>query len=517
MGKVILERVKNTRTMLRKHIIETILNEFDEQCMLLNHDDRREKYKKMLESPFRFFRGSAYLFYFDMTKVPFSFHTPEDKPTWIQGDLHMENFGAFQNEKGDIVYDVNDFDEGYIGSYLYDILRMSISIALFCDEQSFSVKEQKKRIVHFLEAYYQQLKRFNKGKDDPFTLTFTKENTEGPVRKVLQKLVKRQSNHLLKDITFINEEQKRVFAWSDEIQPVSEEERATFEALFEAYYDSLDAENKQDRSYYSIKDIARKHGTGTASIGLDRYYILIEGGKEANGIDDLVLEVKEVRTPIPAYFLPYQEQFWNKYEHQGERVIATQKAMHHLEDPHLGYLTIDDRYFYVRERSPYKKKVKASQLKTIEDMDLTLEIMGKITAKIHARADADFESELFSHHSEVEILKAIGNEFDVFCNQIVFSAITYKEQVKRDYEVFCQLAADKFGLVVQEDSVEEEVKVETEETVEQNEQRSRKNRRSRVSGTSRTSRNGRASGTSRIRGANRKRRNGRSRLKKFRK
>lgn len=474
MGNVILERVRNTRKTLRKHIIETILNEFDEQCMNLHQDDRREKYRKMLDSPFRFFRGSAYLFYFDMAKVPFSFHTPEDKPTWIQGDLHMENFGAFQNEKGDIVYDVNDFDEGYIGSYLYDILRMSVSIALFCDAQSFSEKEQKKRIIHYLESYYQQLKRFNKQKDNPFTLTFTKENAKGPVRKVLQKLTKRQSNHLLKDITYINEEQKRVFAWSDEIQPVSVEERATLEALFEAYYDSLDAENKQDCSYYSIKDIARKHGTGTASIGLDRYYILIEGGKEANGIDDLVLEVKEVRTAIPAYFLPYREHFWNKYEHQGERVVATQKAMHHLEDPHLGYLTIDDRYFYVRERSPYKKKVKASQLQTVEDMDLTLEIMGKITAKIHARADADFESELFNHHSEAEILKAIGDEFDAFCNQIVFSAITYKEQVKSDYEIFCQLAADKFGLVEhieqEEEHLENVESVKLEEQVEKEEE-----------------------------------------------
>lgn len=449
MGKVMLDRVKNTRTMLRKHIIETILNEFNEQSMMLNQDNRREKYHKMMENPFRFYRGSAYLFYYDITKIPFSFHTPEDKPTWIQGDLHIENFGAFQNEKGEIVYDVNDFDEGYIGSYLYDILRMSVSIALFCDAQSLSEEEQRKRIVQYLKSYYQQLKRFNKGKDDPLTLTFTKDNTKGPVRKVLKKLVKRQSDHLLKDITYINEDQKRVFAWSDEIKPISDKERATLESLSEAYFESLDVENKQDRSYYVIKDIARKHGTGTASIGLDRYYILIEGGKESHGIDDLVLEVKEVRTPIPAYFLPYREQFWEKYEHQGERVVATQKAMHHLEDPHLGYLTIDERHFYVRERSPYKKKVKANHLQTIEDIDSTLEIMGKITAKIHARADVDFESDLFSHHSEVEILKAIGNEFDTFCTQIVFSSMAYKEQVKVDYELFCQLVAKKFEKVEQ--------------------------------------------------------------------
>lgn len=441
---VMLERVKNTRKVLRKHIIETILNEFDEQCMELDHDKRKIKYTKMIESPFRFFRGSAYLFYYDMTKIPFSFHTPEDKPTWIQGDLHMENFGAFQNEKGKIVYDVNDFDEGYIGSYLYDVLRMSVSIALYGEAQGLTEQEQKERIVHYLQAYYRQLKRFKNGKDDPFTLIFTEENTKGPVRKVLKKLAKKQRTQLLTDITSVNDEGKRVFAWSDEIQPVSEEVRQSLTSVSEDYFHSLDEENKQEKSFYDIKDIACKHGTGTASIGLDRFYILIEGNKEAADVDDIILEVKEVRTPVPAYFLPYRQLFWDKYGHQGERVVETQKAMQHLEDPHLGFVTMDDRHFYVRERSPYKKKVKADKLLTAEDFDLTLETMGKVTAKIHARADVDSEEELFSHHSEEEILRAIGDRFDIFCVQIVFAAITYKEQVKADYEIFCQWVEEEF-------------------------------------------------------------------------
>lgn len=442
--ELLLDRVKHTREVLRKHIIETILNEFDDQCMKLDHDKRKIKYTKMIESPFRFFRGSAYLFYYDMTKIPFSFHTDKDTPTWIQGDLHMENFGAFQNEKGDIVYDVNDFDEGYIGSYLYDILRMSVSIALYCEAQGLTVEEQKKRIANYLKAYYEQLKRFKKGKDDPFTLMFTKENTKGPVKKVLKKLEKRQRDHLLKDITYINDENKRVFTWSEEIQPVSESEKNTLESLTEAYFNSIDAEDKKDITFYTIKDIARKHGTGTASIGLDRYYILIEGNEDTKGVDDLVLEVKEVRTPIPAYFLPYRDRFWEKYEHQGKRVVETQKAMHHLEDPYLGYFTIDGRDFYVRERSPYKKKVKADQLLTTEDFDQTLEIMGKITAKIHARADVDTERELFSHESEEEILEAIGDNFDLFSAQIVFVATSYKEQVNHDYKLFCQWVTENF-------------------------------------------------------------------------
>ena len=61
LGTVMLSRVKNTRKMLRQHIIETILNEFDEQCIELTREQRKEKYKKMMESPFRFFRGKRLL------------------------------------------------------------------------------------------------------------------------------------------------------------------------------------------------------------------------------------------------------------------------------------------------------------------------------------------------------------------------------------------------------------------------------------------------------------------------
>ena len=81
------------------------------------------------------------------------------------------------------------------------------------------------------------------------------------------------------------------------------------------------------------------------------------------------------------------------------------KRWHHLEDPYLGYLTIEDRHFYV-QRSPYKRKIKAKLLQTTEDMDSTVDIMGKIPAKIHSRADVDFQEDLFSYESEQEISKS---------------------------------------------------------------------------------------------------------------
>ncbi|MBS2970986.1 DUF2252 domain-containing protein [Metabacillus sp. KIGAM252] len=434
----IADRANTTRRKLRYQTIDTILNEFDGEIMGLNREMRAEKYRKMAESPFRFYRGSAYLFYFDVTKIPFSFHTPEDKPIWIQGDLHIENFGAFQNEKGDFVYDVNDFDEGTMGSYLYDVLRMSVSIALFCQAEGYDDQEQEERIRTYLNAYCQQMKRFAKGKDDPVTLYFTADNTKNPVRKLLKKLKKRRMNKLLDDFTEMNVDGIRRFKWSEEILSADEAERVMIQNVWEDYIRTLDEADQKDLAFYHIKDIARKQGSGTASIGLDRFYVLIEGEKGEQDLDDLVLEVKEVRAPIPGFFLPAGNDFWEEHFHQGERVIATQKAMHHHEDPFLGYVTMDGRHFYIRERSPVKKKLKAKHIEGPQAMDEALDTMGKITAKIHARADADLEDSFICHHSEIEIAKAIGPDTGRFTDQLSFAAMTYKRRVNADYALFCE-------------------------------------------------------------------------------
>lgn len=428
MEHALLEQVKHTRAFLRKELLATIFTEFDQQCMALTKEQRQAKYQKMLESPFRFFRGSAYLFYYDTTKIPSIFHTATMKPTWIQGDMHMDNFGAFQNESGTIVFDINDFDEGYVGSYLYDLLRMSVSIALYLEEQGLHTATQEMAIQSFLTSYIQQLQRFQQKKDDPFTLIFTKDNTTGPIKKVLKKLGKQQREQFLQKIAHLTEDGQHIFQWSEELQPVSAEE---YSAIIEAL------------PHYKVKDIAIKYGSGTASIGLKRYYILIEGGDDTQHADDVVLEMKEVRTAIPSYFLPYHEAFWTHYEHQGARVVGTQKAMHHLEDPYLAYLTINDQQFYIRERSPFKKKVKPKNYKELEDYFATTAIMGRIAAKAHARADIDY-SAVFTYHSEDEILQVIQATPDTFSKEIILQALSYKEIVYADYAQFQDLINEWF-------------------------------------------------------------------------
>jgi uncharacterized protein (DUF2252 family) len=431
----ITEVVKHTKRKLRGLTLSRVLEEFDGEIMGLSDEKRILKYSKMRGSAYLFFRGSAYLFYFDVGSEWLPYHTDPERPTWIQGDLHFENFGAFRSGKGRIVFDVNDFDEGCTGSYLYDILRMSVSLYLVMADNDLSEQEQTDTVRAYLTAYADQIRRYADRKDDPGDLVFDEATTKGPVRKLLRKTEQLASSNFIEKITLV-EAGRRMFRWSEEIEKPTDEERELIVGGWNEYMNELSAKLGLPASFYHIKDIAVKHGSGTASIGLDRYYVLMEGGEENEGLDDIIIEIKEVRAPVPVYFMPYDESFWDEFAHQGKRVATTQRAMHHEADPFLGHLTLNGRHFYARERSPYKKKLKPIKLREHKDWVKTAETMGQITAKMHARADADVESGILSYHSEDEIARAIGKDTDSFCDDVTRRALAYSRQVVEDYELF---------------------------------------------------------------------------------
>ncbi|WP_084673433.1 DUF2252 family protein [Paenibacillus sp. HW567] len=152
--------------------------------------------------------------------------------------------------------------------------------------------------------------------------------------------------------------------------------------------------------------------------------------------------------------MPYSEAFWNSFGHQGKRVTATQQAMHHKADSYLGYLTLEERHFYVRERSPYKKRLEPKDIQTAEDMIRVLEVMGCLTAKMHARADADVDQGILTYHSEQEIAKAMGPDPEAFASYLSHWAYAYANQVEKDYVMFTEWFQERFPATAVEPSVQ---------------------------------------------------------------
>ena len=65
-------------------------------------------------------------------------------------------------------------------------------------------------------------------------------------------------------------------------------------------------------NYFNVLDVARRASAGTGSLGVDRYYVLIEGGS-GKSHDNVILDVKE--EPRPSAY-PYasmeQKQLYRK-------------------------------------------------------------------------------------------------------------------------------------------------------------------------------------------------------------
>ena len=110
-------------------IVEVFRDAFD-PLMRADPVAFRTKYRKMAADPHAFYRGSACLYYADVTAKKDPWVDEQSGAIWIHGDLHVENFGTYLNSDGRLVFDINDFDEAYIGHFTWDLQRFAASLAL---------------------------------------------------------------------------------------------------------------------------------------------------------------------------------------------------------------------------------------------------------------------------------------------------------------------------------------------------------------------------------------------------
>src|SRR4051794_25827347 len=161
----------------QQEIIDVLVDAFGPMMEADPHAFRR-KFRKMASSPFAFYRGSAALFYADVTKLEDPYADERTGSVWIQGDLHAENYGTYLNSEGLFVFDVNDFDEAYLGAFTWDVQRMAASIALLGFSKAFSDDAIEKLITTYARAYAEQVSAFAESEDEQaFALTL--DNTDG--------------------------------------------------------------------------------------------------------------------------------------------------------------------------------------------------------------------------------------------------------------------------------------------------------------------------------------------------
>lgn len=414
-------------------IVDSLVDAFSD-LMAADPDAFRTKFRKMAADPFAFYRGSACLFYADVAAREDRWADERTSRVWIQGDLHAENFGTYMDGAGVLIFDVNDFDEAYVGHFTWDLMRFSASVALMCWQKALSDEVITDLIATFTRAYVRQVRWFVDVDDDSsFSLNLL--TARGAVLSALQSARLSTRAEMLNHITVVDEYDRRFRELSGVVR-LDDDERAKVEAAFERYLTTIPKAQRFRGIAYDVKDVISKTGFGIGSAGLPSYTVLIEGFNQALD-NDVVLSMKQGNVAAPSRVVDDPD-VHAYFEHQGHRTAVSQRALQAHADPLLGYTEIDNVGFVVSELSPYQADLDWSELTEPDELSEVIEQLGQAVAKVHCVSDTDSEQSLVDFQTEDAITAVIGDHEDEFVTDMAEFALSYASTVRDDHRHFVE-------------------------------------------------------------------------------
>jgi uncharacterized protein (DUF2252 family) len=371
------------------------------------------KWQRMAASPFGFFRGAVPVMAADLAVLP---HT--GILCQLCGDAHVRNLGAFAAPDGRLVFDINDFDETIRGPFEWDVKRMATSIILAGREAGSKSSICGEAAAVFLAGYRRSIRAFaHMTVMDVAHFQVHRLQRITPVSQILRKAERATPQY---NASCLLEQPKggphRIFVEQKPLQfRLSGSKSQMILDSLSQYRASLLPERQHFFDLYRPLDVAFRV-VGTGSVGLRDYIVFLEG----NGSEDpLFLQIKE--EPGSAY-APYLGEM-GAPQHQGRRVVQGQRAMQFLSDMMLGWTTINNRQYLVRQLNDHKASIEMQDLKG-DGLTQYAEICGELLARGHARSG-----------DAVALDGYIGTS-DRFVEAIADFAVDYADQTQQDYETF---------------------------------------------------------------------------------
>lgn len=395
------------------------------------------KFRKMAATAFAFYRGSACLFYNDLESEQHGgpFLNEKTGRVWIHGDLHAENFGTYMDAQGRLIFNVNDFDEAYVGPFTWDIKRTAASIALIGYTKALSDDQITDLVRAYATAYRARIRALASDNADevkPLTL----DTAKGPLLEALRSARMQTRFGLLDGMTDIHDFERRFKSGGGAI-PLDDETRSKVLAAFDRYTETLPNLGGRPQSY-RVKDVVGRRGIGIGSAGLPSFNILLEGRSDALE-NDVCIYIKQGQTPAVAEHIT-DPAIRGYFKHEGHRTVISQRALQTHADPWLGWTEIDGLGQLVAEVSPYAVDLEWSDINNYDEIKAVVADLGRATATMHGAGDEESgHSELVPFLAERVIDEAIGDDEQGFADMLVEFAHGYGAQARRDHQIFVDL------------------------------------------------------------------------------
>ncbi len=381
---------------------------------------------RMAASPYGFLRGAAGIMAADLAGLPATGITPV-----IGGDAHFGNFGFYASPERQLVLDINDFDEAHPGGWEWDLRRLSASVWVSGRENGADEDACEEAVAACCGAYREQLwelfeqplldRYFRRlDRDQLHDLSRTK-SLRKRIKKASKRARSRTSDRALPRFTEDRGADRRIVEEPPLITRLDTEQQERLAEGLDRYLLTLAPHWRRVVGGYTLVDVAHKV-VGVGSVGLRAYVALLEGSSS----DDVIfLQLKQARRSVIAPFV-HGESAW--HDHQGERVVEYQQALQTVSDPLLGWTTVDDRQYYVRQFRNMKGAIKLHKIDDDARADYAA-ICGRLLAKGHARTSG-----------ASTIVGYIGRSDKVDVALCRF-ARAYADQTERDHEVLVKAAA----------------------------------------------------------------------------
>lgn len=412
------------------------------------------KYGRMLDSPFAFFRGSAVIMAADLAPTPVTGFT-----AMLCGDAHLSNFGLFATPERKLVFDINDFDEAYVGHWEWDLKRLATSVVVAARENGISDKRCRSLAEATAMAYAKAVESFSQAstldmwyyhvdaqKVQRLFDTASSKRGRRRSKATIAKARTRTQNRTLEELTEKIDGERRFISNPPLLVPFREYQPETeivgteniksliqeaMAGAWQQYLNSLSDERRFLLQRYQIVDGALRVG-GIGSVGTRCIILLLEA---RNQDDAIILQLKEAGPSVLEPYATIEDE-----RSPAERVVAAQRLIQASSDMFLGWHGGDRsfRNFYWRQLKDMKGSV------DIEKLDeKSLKTYSKLCALCLAHAHA-------RTGDSTAIAGYIGGGV-AFAEAIGRFALAYADQAEKDHQAL--VTAVKSGRIIAETGI----------------------------------------------------------------
>ena len=299
----------------------------------------RRKYAAMAADPFAYFRASCPLFFADWATDAAPALRDDAPPVWLCGDLHLENFGTFKGDNRLAYFDLNDFDQAALAPATWHLARFLTGVFVAARGQGVPDGEATALCGAFLDTYTAAL-------IDGTPRWVERATARGPVRDLLDSLKKRRRRDHLDRFTSRRGKRRRLAVDGERVLPLDEGRREMIAEFMRAF-----AAAQPDPAFFALLDVARS-GSGTGSLGVARYTLLVEGHGSPHR--NYLLDLKEERPSDLAAFLTIRQPPWRD---EAERVVSAQQWVQAISPAFLRAVHVDGVAYKLQALQPDEDKL----------------------------------------------------------------------------------------------------------------------------------------------------------------